>query len=558
MKISRRKPIVFLVLILVIAFLLRIIALSQFPAGFTADEAAQGYTAYSILKTGKDEWGVRLPLSPRSFGDFKPPLYTYLTVPSIAIFGLNEFAVRLPSAVFGVLAIFATYLLVKELFQKEKLALLAALFLAISPWHFCFSRSAVEANLTAFFFPLGLNFYLKGLKSSKYFPFAALFWGLNLYTYHSARLFTLIFLLFIIWRSGNKILTLNREIIIVGLLLAIFVLPVVVGIVAGGGGSRFLDVSLFNPTDRWQEVRTRQFESLFPFPLPRIFDNKLTWIVDKFIKNYLSYFSLTFLFSEGSPDISYANLPGRGLLYLWQLPLLLSAIFFLYKRKEKMSFFLLLWLFLAGLPASLSKESAHANRASTFLPLWSILSAYGAFFSWDCLAKHFSGLVKKVALLICFMILLLSLVFFLEDYFFHAPFKLAQGLSYGYREAINYLDKVEGNYDKIVMTKRFSEPQIFVAFYQKYDPLKYQQESQDFLRYEEEGWVFLDQMGVYRLGKYEFRDLNWGADKKLKNTLVVGGAEDFVIEKVIAEKTIYYPNGEMAFLIIDPEAQTKR
>jgi hypothetical protein len=103
------------------------------------------------------------------------------------------------------------------------------------------------------------------------------------------------------------------------------------------------------------------------------------------------------------------------------------------------------------------------------------------------------------------------------------------------------------------MTKRFSEPQAFVAFYKKYDPQKYQAESQDFLRYEKEGWVFLDQLGVYHLGKYEFRDLNWGADKNLKKTLIVGGLEDFTIEKVVPIKTIYYPNGREAFLVIDAE-----
>ena len=202
-KIGFRK-LLLVVLILILAFALRVIALGDFPAGFTADEAVQGYTAYSILKTGRDEWGEFLPLNPRSFGDFKPPLYTYLTIPSVAIFGLSEFSVRLPSAILGVFAILAAYLLAKELFKKEKLALLAALFLAISPWHLGFSRSAVEANLTAFFFPLGLYFYLKGLKNSKHFLFAALFWGLNLYTYHSARFFTLVFAFFIIWRDRRK------------------------------------------------------------------------------------------------------------------------------------------------------------------------------------------------------------------------------------------------------------------------------------------------------------------------------------------------------------------
>src|SRR3989344_8926202 len=94
---------ILLILIIILAALTRVLFLGQFPNGFTGDEAQQGYSAYSILKTGKDEWGQVLPIFPRGFGDYKPPLYTYLTIPSVAVFGLNIFAVRLPSALIGIL-----------------------------------------------------------------------------------------------------------------------------------------------------------------------------------------------------------------------------------------------------------------------------------------------------------------------------------------------------------------------------------------------------------------------------------------------------------------------
>jgi 4-amino-4-deoxy-L-arabinose transferase-like glycosyltransferase len=163
-----------LCLIFAVALILRLVALGRYPAGFTADEAAQGYMAYSILKTGKDEWGVRLPLAPRSFGDFKPPLQTYLMIPSIAVFGLNEFAVRLPSAILGILGVLGVYLLASELFRMKivrinpnNLSLLSSLLLAISPWHISLSRGAFEANLTTFFLPLGFYFFLRGISKPK-------------------------------------------------------------------------------------------------------------------------------------------------------------------------------------------------------------------------------------------------------------------------------------------------------------------------------------------------------------------------------------------------------
>src|SRR3990167_575419 len=105
-----------LVGVVVLAFLLRTIGITSYPTGFTTDEASYGYDAYSILKTGKDQWGQAWPLTLRASGDFKLPLYSYITVPFVAVFGLNEFAVRLPNAVFGTLAVLMTYLLAKEIF----------------------------------------------------------------------------------------------------------------------------------------------------------------------------------------------------------------------------------------------------------------------------------------------------------------------------------------------------------------------------------------------------------------------------------------------------------
>ena len=102
-------------LILALGFLLRVAALDKFPVGFTPDEASFGYDAYSILKTGADQWGHKLPLVLESFGDYKSPLYAYLTIPFVALLGLTKVAIRLPNALLGTVAVYVTYLLVTEL-----------------------------------------------------------------------------------------------------------------------------------------------------------------------------------------------------------------------------------------------------------------------------------------------------------------------------------------------------------------------------------------------------------------------------------------------------------
>src|SRR3989344_4582888 len=110
-----------LIIIIFLATVLRFYQLGQNPPSLDWDETAHGYNAYSILKTGRDEYGYKLPLSFRSFDDYKPPIYTYLVVPSVAIFGLNDFAVRFPSAVLGVLAVIFSYLMVFEFFKIKAL-----------------------------------------------------------------------------------------------------------------------------------------------------------------------------------------------------------------------------------------------------------------------------------------------------------------------------------------------------------------------------------------------------------------------------------------------------
>src|SRR5688572_3781308 len=139
--------------IIILAIFLRFYQLGSNPPSLDWDEASIGYNAYSILKTGADEYGNAFPLSFRSFDDYKPPVYFYLTVPSIAVFGLTEFAVRFPAAVIGVVAVIALYFFVLEVLQRfdkpkrQGIALTAAFFLAISPWHLQFSRAAFEGNL---------------------------------------------------------------------------------------------------------------------------------------------------------------------------------------------------------------------------------------------------------------------------------------------------------------------------------------------------------------------------------------------------------------------------
>ena len=113
------KQRILFIIILLLAFLLRFYQLGTNPPSLTWDEAAWGYNAYTLGIDRKDEFGKFLPYEfLESFGDFKPPLYAYLAIIPVKLFGLTEFATRVPSAFFGFLTVFITYFLDQNFFLK--------------------------------------------------------------------------------------------------------------------------------------------------------------------------------------------------------------------------------------------------------------------------------------------------------------------------------------------------------------------------------------------------------------------------------------------------------
>ena len=134
-----------LLAITVLGLTFRVWELGTLPPSPDPDELSIGYNAWSILETGRDEFGTPYPTAFRAFGEYKRPAFIYAAVPSIALFGPTTWAIRLPGAIAGTLTIPVLYALAVSLFGKRAIGLLAATGLAFSPWHLQFSRGAREA-----------------------------------------------------------------------------------------------------------------------------------------------------------------------------------------------------------------------------------------------------------------------------------------------------------------------------------------------------------------------------------------------------------------------------
>ena len=542
---------IWLPLILLLGISLRVFGLNNHPTGFTPDEASFGYDAYSILKTGKDQWGETLPLTLRSFGDSKLPLYTYLTIPSVAIFGLNEFATRLPSAIIGILAIWATYLMTKELFKDRRLALAAGFLLAVSPWHVALSRAAIEANLTVFFMSMGVWAFL----SKKYF-ISALFFGLNIFSYHSSRLVTplIIFGLVIFEKEKFNFKKHLASALAFGVFFAVAIWQVL-----NGGSSRAADVTIFNPTDKWMAVYDKRYEAVFDgmsSSVARIFSNKITYFFDQITNSYSTYLSPQFLFTLGPAESTYGMLPGHGVLYLVEALFVIVALWRFANTgwKNNRLLFVIFWILVSIIPASLTKGPGYAgNRAAIMMPAIQILSALGGLLLYDFLTKK---LKKKLVVCLYSITFLISIIFFIQEYIYRQPREGAEGMVYGRQEMMEEIKKIEKNYDQIILSRSLSEPQIYVGFYMSYDPTSYQKETPDWLRYQVEGKSFLDQLGEYHLGKFIFKNISFNEDSKIPKVLLVGKPSEFA-DKITPLKVITYKNQNPAIIIYDPSADVK-
>ena len=177
-----------LLCILAIGIFFRVYHFNQIPPSLNWDEVSIGYNAYSILKTGKDEFGNRFPLYFRSLDDYKMPVYVYMTVGAEMLFGLTDVAVRISSLIFGILTIYLMYVLVIELTRKKDIALLSAFATAITPWNIMFSRMASEANVAMALTLLAMILFLRGIRNnSRLLSLSVLVFGIASYTYLSFR-----------------------------------------------------------------------------------------------------------------------------------------------------------------------------------------------------------------------------------------------------------------------------------------------------------------------------------------------------------------------------------
>lgn len=533
MNIFKYKKLIF-ILILLLAYVLRFYKLGEIPLSLDWDENSNAYNAYSILKTGRDEYGQLFPITNRSFDDYKPPAYMYLNVITVGIFGLTPFAARLPSAVFGILTVPAIYLLTKKLFadhikeQRETIALSSMFLLAISPWHLQFSRVGFEANVGLFFAVASITAFLYGLNYKKLLPLSGVLLGLSAYTYHTQRIFVpLIFAAaFIIWRK--EILSKSKKYLFSFIIITIAIgLPLVILIPPKVILQRF-EVTTGRPKleDIEKSIKFILQDQAMGSNFGKIIHNRRLVIGQTYFNNYLSHFDPNFLYTLGDDNFRH-HIQDMGMLYLFEMPLVIIGIYLLLKNKSKSAVFLVLWLLIAPVAATPATPNPHANRSLPLIIVLEITAAYAL--SSIYYAANFP--FKKIMLFAFPLFAASSFLSYLHSYYAHYPNEKASFWQFGYKEAAIESEILKDKYQKIYVDGSIEQAYVFWLFNSKYDPAAFQREG----------------------SRYHFDKFYFDASRPSNsNELFITDAKLFPGGFTVV-KTINYPNGEEAIKIGHPQ-----
>ena len=527
------------ILIMVLAFGLRIFKLGQNPPSLYWDEASLGYNAYSIATSLHDEHGEFLPLARFiAFGDYKPPGYVYAIVPWIYLFGLNEFSVRLPSMIAGFLMVVITYFLTLKLFQKVKMALLSSFILAISPWALQFSRAAFEANLAAFFNLTAVYFFVSSQKKKWLILPSVIFFIFSFYTFNANRIIAPLFvigLLFLYFKYLSK----NIKWLLITLIAGIILLfPSISYLSNRESKLRFQEVSIFNNLETIKLANTR-IESDNNSTFAKILHNRRFMYAFDFLQHYTDNFTGRFLFTSGdkNPRLSIQDM---GEFYIWELPFLLIGLYFLIVKRTKATYVLFFWMLITPIPAATARETPHALRILSILPTFQIIIAYGLYHLVFSLKRGVVGALYFFLFVICFL-LTSNIYYYLHIYYIHYPRSWSGEWQYGYKEMVQAISQNQSRYDHILVSDALGRPYIYFAFYQGYPYEKFIQDkvaSRDWFGF----W------DVTALGKIKF---NIDEQVKLDGRILIPTTPNNIPNGYIPIQTIPNLSGDVVFVIAE-------
>ena len=546
----KKISLILLLVAILLAIVTRFFKLGIAPEGLYLDEAGQGYSAYSILITGKDEFGKSFPIVFRSFTDFKTPVYVYLVVPLIPIFGLTKFAVRFPSFFFSILTIPVLYFLISELLSKLKLKpnlrwlpAIASILLAISPWHILFGRTNFECNVALFFFLGGALLFYKALRNPKLLIPSAILFAIAIPAYHAQRIVTPLMLLILFLRHKKILLgEAHKKYLIIGAVIGLIIsLPTLSVANTPGFLARASGLNIFSQPRGSLETSNIVVGS--------IINSRIFLIAKEFGALYLSYFSPRnmFVLGDSGPRSSF---PDLSTFFVWQFPFYIYGLYMFIKRNDlgELKFFTLALLLVSPIPAALTRDPYSTIRSlQMVIPLTIIISAG--------IIEVFS-LLKMRWLRILFWLVFSIAIFYSLAKLFSSVIVLneyyrAVDWNYGWEKASDEIKKLDQSLPIVVDNSR-DEPYIQLAFFLKEDPTNFQKNNPEVT--DSDYYTNMNRNKNKIVGQITTRPINWEKDLLIKQYII--GDSLAISDQQIKEhnltliKNIYYPDESIVLRIV--------
>lgn len=461
--------------------------LDAIPSGFYIDEALPGYNAYSLLKTGKDEYGKVFPVALRFYGSYNPPLYTYFTILPVAFFGLTIFSVRFMAALSGVVSIVVVYYFLKKLSLTKSKATpaIAALLFTISPWAVLYNRVGYEISLAFLLFSAGSLFVWLGFKKSRFLVLGLSFLSLSTYVAYTQRFLVPIFILGILLVFAKKInVGKFRKHLILGLVIAAIIQIPHLLIIA--------TPAFFPKSGLFYEVAT---------PLA---------FLREFFSQYFTYFSPRSLFFLPDPD-PQRSVPLLSVFYFWMVIPYFIGLYALWKEYRKPAAkYVLLLLLLTPAVAAFTHDPFSTHRALPSLLPMIVVIGLGID---RLICKYPTG--KWVPI---FLVLIAgSLVLLWRSYFVFLPKERARAWSYGFEQLAEEVKRRPDEWFVIDQT-RIKPAYIQLAFFLQYPPEEFQARVDQSIK--DDYYTKTEFDSHYKFANIETRNIDWEEDIYRKQILV--------------------------------------
>jgi len=513
-----------IIVILFIATALRFWQLGSIPPGLHADEALTGYTAYSILKTGKDLVGNQhiVALADVNGDGTFPALYSWLLVPFVAVFGLTTAVDRIPSAVFGVVAVYALYRIVYAFFKRRDIALIASALLAINPGAIHISRQGLLESLSLGMVLLGVMFFITAKDAPRRYIWSGIAWGLALFSYDAPRLFLPLFLPVLIWVQREHVFKFRRQFVAGFAIIAFSYILFIFQLTGRGEAHEYTKSSLLDDGKIVGTVGYGRTMSNAPEWVGKIMHNKATVTVRRIFTNYAYIFSLDWFYINGYGNLQQ-SVSRYGQFHLFELPFALIGWYMLFRKWQLIGWIAFVWLAVGTLPGGLSSANS-VYRNSLIIPAPIIASALGMWYAFSWM-KHVKPMVRIALFVVGLAIAGYGAASYFVTYFYEYPVYASEAWSRQQNESIRYGASQKDAYDYVFFDG--GRPWLLQhAFQTGMDPDVFRDVSAKLV--EESGRKY------YRSGNLYFGELNdtirlqpTTADYFPKNSLVITlGAED--------------------------------